>query len=379
MTIQKISKTIHGDSPGKSVTLQGFRIGPSSATKKVYLQGALHSDEQPGIMALHHLLPMLFEADRKNYLEAEFVVFPMVNPLGMENIEFGMHQGRYDVPSGINFNRSWPDLFAAIEQDIDGELGQNETDNVAIIKSAILAWFDTQTAVTARDQLRQFVLREAVTSDYVFDLHCDDLALIHIFSASHCTQQMRSLGAWMGAAAIMTADDSGGGSFDEAVPLLWIKAGRKYPNLPIPVPVTACTLELRGQTDVNNRFGKQDAEGLFGFFQSRELIGGEQIGQPGDAAEPKPLTATEILRVTRPGLLAYKVELGQMVEKGQTVADLIALEGENAFIEKTPLTAGTDGLVISLNLSKYVWPGCSIAKIVGDRPLKSDRDYLLDD
>jgi len=379
MAIQRISKTIRGDSPGKSVTLHGFRIGPTKAAKKVYLQGALHSDEQPGIMALHHLLPMLFEADQKDYLEAEFVVFPMVNPLGMENIEFGMHQGRYDVPSGVNFNRGWPDLFAAIEQDIDGKLGQNEIDNVATIKSAILAWFDTQAAVTARDQLRQFVLREAVTSDYIFDLHCDDLALIHIFSAAHCDQQMRILGAWMGAAAIMTADDSGGGSFDETVPLLWIKAGRKYADLPIPVPVTACTLELRGQTDVNDHFGKQDAEGLFGFFKSQELIRGEQIGQPGDAVEPKPLTATEILRVNRPGLLAYKVELGQRVEKGQTVADLIALEGEGAFIETTPVTAGTDGLVISLNSSKYVWSGCSIAKIVGERPLKSDRDYLLDD
>jgi predicted deacylase len=379
MTIQKISKIIRGDSPGKSVTLQGFRIGPSGATKKAYLQGALHSDEQPGIMALHHLLPMLFEADRKDYLEAEFVVFPMVNPLGMENIEFGMHQGRYDVPSGINFNRGWPDLFAAIARDIDGELGQNETDNVAIIKSAILAWFDTQIAVTARDQLRQFVLREAVTADYVFDLHCDDLALIHIFTARHCNQTMRSLGAWMGAAAILTADNSGGGSFDEAVPLLWIKAGREYPNLPIPVPVAACTLELRGQADVENHFGKQDARGLYGFFQSQGLIVGEKTGAPGNAVEPKPLTATEILRVTRPGLLAYKVELGQRVEQGQTVADLIALEGEDAFIEKTPITAGTDGLVISLNASKYVWPGRSIAKIVGDRPLRSDHDYLLED
>ncbi len=379
MAIQRISKTIHGDSPGKSVTLRGFRIGPSNPAKKVYLQGALHGDEHPGIMALHHLLPMLFTADQRGYLEAEFVVFPMVNPLGMENIEFGGHQGRYDVPSGINFNRDWPDLFTAIEKDIEGKLGQNETDNVSTIKSAVLGWFDNQSAVTARDQLRQFVLREAVTADYIFDLHCDDLALIHIYSAPHCNQQMRNLSAWIGAAAIMTANDSGGGSFDEAVPLLWTKAGKKYPDLPIPVPAVACTLELRGQADISNHFGKQDAEGLYGFFQSEGLIGGEHIGKSGVSVEPKPLTATEILRVTRPGLLAYKVELGQVVEKGQPIADLIALDGEGAFIEKIPVNAGTDGLVISLNQSKYVWPGCSIAKIVGDEPLKSDHDYLLDD
>ncbi|MGI9318981.1 MAG: succinylglutamate desuccinylase/aspartoacylase family protein [bacterium] len=379
MAIQRISKCITGDSPGKSITLNGFRIGPENAGKKVYLQGALHSDEQPGIMALHHLLPLLFEADKKESLRAEFVVFPMVNPLGMENIEFGMHQGRYDVPSGINFNRGWPDLFAAVEHDIENRLGESEEENKTLIHNTILNWFDTQTATTARDQLRLFVLREAVTADYIFDLHCDDLALVHIFTAPHCETEMQRLGAWMGAAAVLTADDSGGGSFDESVPLLWIKAKRKYPLLPIPLPVAACTLELRGKADVNHRFGFQDAHGLFGYFHSRGLINDEPVGTPGEAVPPKPLTATEILRVTRAGLLAYRVELGETVEKGQAIADLIDLEGEGAFIDKTPVTAGTDGLVISLNSSKYVWPGCSIAKIVGDTPLKSRGDYLLED
>lgn len=379
MAIQRINKTITGDSPGKTTELIGFRVGPEKAKKKVYLQGALHSDEQPGIMALHHLLPMLFDGDKQGILQAEFVVFPMVNPLGMENIEFGMHQGRYDVPSGANFNRGWPDLFSTIERDIESKLGFDEAENIGTIRQTALAWLDSQTAVSARDQLRHFVLREAVSADYIFDLHCDDLALIHIFSGPHCNSQIQGLGAWMGAAAIMTAEDSGGGSFDEAVPLLWINAGKKHPHLPIPVPVTACTLELRGKSDVSNQFGKQDAMGLYSFFQSQGLIAGEPAATKGDIVEPTPLTATEILRVSQAGLLSYKVELGDTVEKGQAVADLIALEGDGAFTEKIPITAGTDGLVISMNLHKYVWPGCSIAKIVGRKPLRSRGHYLLED
>ena len=50
MPLTRIHKTIRGDGPGRSTELTYFRIGPESAAKKIYLQAALHADEQPGIM-----------------------------------------------------------------------------------------------------------------------------------------------------------------------------------------------------------------------------------------------------------------------------------------------------------------------------------------
>ena len=58
MSVEKVSKTLVGDTPGRSTELNYFRIGPQDAARKVYLQAALHADEQPGIMVLHHLLPL---------------------------------------------------------------------------------------------------------------------------------------------------------------------------------------------------------------------------------------------------------------------------------------------------------------------------------
>ena len=86
-----------------------------------------------------------------------------------------------------------------------------------------------------------------------------------------------------------------------------------------------------------------------------------------------------MLRVDRPGLLAYRVDLGQRVVRGQPVADLIALDGPDAFIGRTPIVAGTDGFVLSRLLRKYVARGESIAKIVGTAPLPQRRGYLLED
>ena len=65
--------------------------------------------------------------------------------------------------------------------------------------------------------------------------------------------------------------------------------------------------------------------------------------------------------------------------KGQPVADLIALDGPEAFIARTPILAGTDGFVLTRSARKYVERGANIMKIVGTEPLPSRTGYLLED
>ncbi len=110
MTFQQHSHVLAGDAPGQSTTLYWYTVGPEDAATKVHLQAALHADEQPGTMTLHHLLPMLREADAQGKLHARFVVFPSVNPLGLATRVLRRHIGRYDLETGVNFNRRWPDL-----------------------------------------------------------------------------------------------------------------------------------------------------------------------------------------------------------------------------------------------------------------------------
>jgi predicted deacylase len=93
-----------------------------------------------------------------------------------------------------------------------------------------------------------------------------------------------------------------------------------------------------------------------------------------------PFEATEIIRVDRPGLVAYRVELGERVTRGQPVADLIALDGPEAFMARTPILSGTDGFVLSRETSKYVTRGAGIMKIVGTQVLPGRKGaYLLED
>lgn len=380
MTFERIVRTIRGDSPGKTTELVFFRLGPKQSGRKVYMQAALHADEQPGIMILHHLLPMLKQADKAGLLQAEFVVCPMVNPLGMGNIAFRQHQGRYDNASGVNFNRNWPNLFKAIDERVADQLGDDAEANVRLVRAAVAQWLAESKPVNALQQQRHWVMQEAFNADYVLDLHCDNDALPHLFTVPQAAEVMQDLSDWMGAAATLTTENSGGNSFDEVWPGLWIKLAAAYPDKAIPMVCQAATLEYRGQYDVFDALNHDDAQRLYGFLQSQGLIAGELIRErPPVSPAATDLAATEMTRVDRAGLLAYKVELGDVVRKGDVLAELVTLDGEDAFETRTPVLAGTDGVVISRNVHKYVWPGCSVAKVVGSEILESRGDYLLED
>jgi hypothetical protein len=372
--------TLRGDTPGHSTELYWYTAGPADAPTRVHLQAALHADEQPGTMALHHLLPRLRDADAAGQLNARFTIFPSVNPLGLANRSLRHHIGRYDVETGINYNRRWPDLYPLVADRVAGRLGQDPAANIAVLRQAVLDWIDAQQGATAIQQLRLLVLRSAASSDIILDLHCDDESLMHIFTSPELMPGLQDLADWMGVAATLTAEDSGGGSFDEVLPSFYRKARLANPECPIPKGAETATLEYRGRADSFDDLGQLDADGLFNFFAGRGLIAAEPTRKPQPSPAPTPFEATEVLRVDAPGLLAYRVQLGEYVTKGQPVADIIAMDGSQAFLARTPVLAGTDGLVLSRVTAKFVKRGAGIAKIVGTQPLPSRTGgYLLED
>jgi len=379
MSFDRISRQLVGDTPGRTTELNYFRIGAPDAPRKVYLQAALHADEQPGILILHHLLQLLRDADAAGELKAEFVLFPMVNPLGMGDIEFGQHQGRYNRGTGVNHNRDWPVLYDGVGEELAAKLGPDAEANILQIRAALHDWVETLPQITALDQWRRCLISEACDADYVFDVHCDSDALVHIFTVPQLAENMQQLANWTGAAATLTAEDSGGGSFDEVWPALWLRLAREHQDKPIPLPIVSCTLEYRGRFDSFDELNRKDAQNLYGYFQEQGLIDGKPVGQKIKAAAATDLRATEFIRAPQAGLLAYCVELGDRVDKGDRIADLIQLDGEGAFVTRTPLLAGTSGQVISRKITKYVWANANVAKIVGSEILESRTGNLLSD
>ena len=57
MSFERVCRILDGDSPGRAterITTASAPTGPV-----VYLQAAIHADEQPGMLVLHHLLQFL--------------------------------------------------------------------------------------------------------------------------------------------------------------------------------------------------------------------------------------------------------------------------------------------------------------------------------
>src|SRR5690606_15406176 len=149
MTFELHRTPVLGDAPGSTTELCWYTAGPEDAPVRVHLQAALHADEQPGTMALHHLLPRLRDADAAGQLRARFSIFPSVNPLGLSHVSLRHHIGRYDIGSGLNHNQAWPTLYPMVAYPLAGRLIRHAAAHVSKMRRTGNDWIDVQVAATA--------------------------------------------------------------------------------------------------------------------------------------------------------------------------------------------------------------------------------------
>src|SRR5690606_34426101 len=85
------------------------RYGNPGKGPKAYLQAALHADELPGVIALHHLEKLLQAAEDNGEIKGEIVIVPFANPIGLTQYVDMKPLGRFEMRTGQNFNRHYPD------------------------------------------------------------------------------------------------------------------------------------------------------------------------------------------------------------------------------------------------------------------------------
>lgn len=367
-----------GPGPGTRQEVMLHRYGTRGSGRKAYLQASLHADETPAMLALQHLLPLLERADREGRITGEIVIVPFANPLGLAQWVNETHLGRYELRGGGNFNRGWPDLAERVAAKVEGKLVADAAANVATIRAAILDTLSEGKPRKELDLLKLVLARESATADLVLDLHCDDDSLLHLFLIPQHWPEASDIAAEFGMPAVLLAEDSGGGAFDEFNSTLWVKLARRFPEHPIPPACVAATVELRGQADVSDELGAADGAALYRILARRGFLREELGALPPLECEATDLTACQSLRVPAGGIIVYRVALGARVRKGDLVAEIVdpaAAPGT----PRLPLHAGTDGLVLSRVRYKFVATGQAVMKIVGREPLAERAGYLLED
>lgn len=351
--MQASQETLRGDAPGTDHHVRVLRFrGSVPDAPTAYLQAALHGDELPGVAALHHLLPMIAEAERDGRLLGSVTVVPRANPIGAGQMLFGAHQGRFALGSRTNFNRAFP-LLA------DGDVEKLP---------------DEDAPIPAEMRLKALLVRLSLGHDLVLDLHCDSEGLSYLYIPRPLWPHMADLAACLGSAAVLVWDGTSDGAFEEAAlaPLLALP-----PDDPAWARKAVTTVELRGQADVAPETARADAEGLYRFLVGRGTIADRAAAPPPPwTGVAVPLENVEMTYAPAAGGILYHVAPGDRVRAGDLLAEILVAPGEAG--GAVPVTAAQDGLVLTRRTVRQITPGDDLLKLLGARRSASAKAGALE-
>jgi predicted deacylase len=123
----------------------------------------------------------------------------------------------------------------------------------------------------------------------------------------------------------------------------------------------AVTVELRGEVEVDYALARQDAEALLQFLVHQGVLAGDALPLPAALCAATPLEGVEPLLAPHAGVLVYTRRLGERVEAGDAIADVIdPVSGETTTVRCT-----VAGSFFARSAQRHVLRGMNIGKIAG--------------
>ena len=370
--MQRIDHSLPWSTPGTERRLSVFRFG--SGPCKAYIQAALHADELPGMRVAVELKRRLRELEAQGRLTGVIELVPVANPIGLGQVFQAAQQGRFEFASGKNFNRDFPALAEAIGPALQGCLGANGPANVRLIRAAMQEALDALAPAQSELQgLQRLLLRHACDADVVLDLHCDFDAVVHLYALPQHWPQLRPLAARLRAGAVLTTEDAGGSSFDEACAQPWLQLARVFAAADVPLACLATTVELGGMADTGKEQAEASAEAILAFLAEQGLIAGDWPVAPSECCEATPFEGTEYAYAPHVGVVTFLQPVGARVKAGDPLFEVIDPLADR----HSTVCASIDGVLYVRERMRFAQPGLWLAKVAGRTPIRQGR--LLSD
>jgi len=370
--MQRIDHPLLARSLGNQKTLSSFHFGAPGQRPKVYIQASLHAEELPGMLVAHHLRALLEKAEAAGDIKGEIILVPVANPIGLAQRLDHKPMGRFDLDSGENFNRHYPDLAQAIGPAVLKLLGADAQTNVITVREALRQHLAQWTPATELQSLRHTLLTLAFDADSVLDLHCDCESVLHFYTDEACWPQLAPLAHYLKAETILLAKKSGSGSFDECLSDVWCQLAEtlKATGNSAPLPHSCCTttVELRGEMDVSHALAKVDAQAIVAWLQHTGVIDGPTAPDvPPALCQPTPLAGSETVKAPSPGLVVFAAQVGDHLKVGDLVAEVIDPIAHHTY----RVLAGVDGVLYARIRDRFICSGGELAKIAGATPFRT--------
>lgn len=364
---------------------------------RAYIQASLHADELPGMLVLNHLTKLLDAAAGDGRIMMPITLVPFANPIGLSQVIMGGHLGRFSMNSGINFNRDWVDVNAAVAERVATELTADPLLNAAVIRRAL--WEEANSLLPNKVDkiMKKELFKRACLACLVLDLHCDSGkhvpfflplyvrlttssdAVMHMYTHDRLWPAMSDVAEAIGSQCNLLAPQSGGNPFDEALSGPWAVLADAFPSFPIPMACHSATIELRGESEVYDDLALADAKALYVVLVRRGYVRDENALQSilpvAAPLEGTPLTGVDMIEAPTAGVLAWKVRPGDRVVEGQLLGELVRIDDVDA--PRIPLVARAAGLVFGMHRHKLAVPGDVIVKVAGSAPLSWRKGDLL--
>ncbi len=364
--------------PGTTRQLSVFRYGDPGARPKVYIQTALHADEIPGMLVLHHLRKRLDMAAEKGGITGEIVIVPVANPIGMAQRIQGGVTGRLDLNNGKNYNRHYPHLAPEVADLIAAHLTFDENHNDRVIRDALKQAVSELPDASEGDAYRKSLLALCADADFCLDLHCDLESVLYMYSSGSHGQLADELCAQLGC-EIHLVDSTNNRCFDGTISLAWVSIAKRFPDFPILPGCMGATIEYRGMSDVSDEFAESDAANLMQFLVNQNVVNGVQTTVPEPKCAATAIEAQIYIQSPRTGIVVFKKRCGDRVQSGEIVAEIIdPLESPGS--ARTALKSRISGKVMSHSVQRLVGPGQIVMAIAGKEILPERvGSYLLSD
>lgn len=369
--------SLPGAMPGTQRQLRVFSFGDPGARPKAYLQAGLHADEPAGMMILRELCKLLAAAEQAGEIKGEIVVVPMANPLGADQALNSAIMGRFELRSGANFNRAWPDLGSGLGEILRKRIGKNAKENVELARRELkrrIAALKPENPMMAQ---RIALARRAYDADLVVDLHCDDEALPYMMAPDALWDEAKRFAADVGVHSLQPSGDSDGAHcFDECFFDPWLTLHKEFGER-VPIACNAFTFEMGGVLDVDPKQAQRYAQGFYRHLKRIGCIAGAAPKHRANGLNE--FRAFEMLDSPAGGLLLYRQQLGDWVSPGDVLAEIVDPTAPDLDTAPAVIKASMKGCVVSRRLSRQVAFGDFVVMLAGhERPASGKSKSLMD-
>lgn len=349
-----------GASVGNQAHIHLHRFGPTGG-QKVYIQAGLHADEHPGLLVAQHLLKHLQQLEQQGALKAEILLVPFANPVGLRQCTFGHVVGRCDWHTGQNFNRNMALNNSQVLATLGESFGVDPMANDRIMRAGLKQLVEQRTDDFEINSLHKLLLSQSIDAHYVLDLHCDDVALPHVFYGAHQQTTGKALAEAMGFAICLEEDVTGTVAFDGTHTQPWVNMDQHLADQTFFQPCFAATLELRGNADVSPALAEQDCLGILNFLSHENLIDRVATPKPPVTLMQLGVDQVRMVKALRSGIVTYRTPLATHLKANEAFADIVLLDHPTA--KSIPILAPCDGYLFSATGHYFTTKGDTIAML----------------